>query len=362
MIVPVILSGGSGTRLWPLSTPRKPKQFLPLVSDRTLFQETVARLHGLPDLAEPIVVCNEAHASLVAEQLGQIGAKARAIVLEPAARNTAPAIAAAALLAKSGSEPFSAAAEKGSDPILLVLPADHVVADAGAFRAAVGRAVEAAAAGRLVTFGIVPTRAETGYGYIERGDDDEGGWSAVARFVEKPDRETAERYLVSGRFLWNSGMFVFGAEGFLAELERLAPRIAAACRAATEGASREGAFTRLGPAFLDSPFDSIDFALMEKTDRAAVVPLDAGWSDIGSWAALHSVLKQDRDGNVLRGRAEVLDTSNSLVVSGLRRVALLGLDNVVVIDADDALLIMSKDHSQALKDLLRTLEDDSSQT
>lgn len=350
MIVPIILSGGSGTRLWPLSTPEKPKQFLPLVTERTLFQETLLRLDGLPELAEPIVVCNESHRFLVAEQLREIGIAARAIVLEPEGRNTAPAIAIAAMLAESGGS--------DSEPTLLVLPADHVIADAGAFRAAVANAIAAAETGRLVTFGIVPTHAETGFGYIEQGTE-AGDWFDVERFVEKPDRETAESYLESGRFLWNSGMFVFRADALLGELERLTPAIVEACKAAVTGVAKDQDFLRLGSAFLESPSDSIDYAVMEKTERAAVVPLDAGWSDVGSWAALYDALGKDADGNVLGGDTVTLDATNCLVLPGGRKLAVLGLDNVVVIDAGETVLVMRKDRSQDLKALVETLEGDS---
>jgi len=362
MIIPIVLSGCSGTRLWPLSTPEKPKQYLALVSDRSLFQETVLRLEGIPGLGDPIVVCNEAHRFLVAEQLREIGVKARAIVLEPEGRNTAPAIGIAALIAsRPEASSASGSASATSDPVLLVLPADHVIADAAAFRTAVGEAVKAALAGRLVTFGIVPTAPETGYGYIEQGAD-EGGWRAVARFVEKPDLATAGRYLASGRFLWNSGMFVFGAATFLAELARTAPAIHAACKAASAGAKDDGEYLRLGAEFLASPSDSIDYAVMEKTARAAVVPLAAGWSDVGSWQALHAALARDPGANVLRGNATTLDAGGNLVVGAARKIALLGVDNLVVVDAGDAVLVARKDRSQDVKELLQQLKREAGKT
>jgi mannose-1-phosphate guanylyltransferase/mannose-6-phosphate isomerase len=351
MIIPVILSGGSGTRLWPLSTPEKPKQFLPLVSRHTLFQETLKRLEGLPALSAPIVVCNELHRFLVAEQLREIGTKAAAIVLEPEGRNTAPAIGVAAALVMA-SEGMAANSKPASGAILLVLPADHVIADAAAFRVAVENAVKAAEAGRLVTFGIVPTHPETGYGYIERGAE-EGAWWGVERFIEKPDRGTAEGYLANGRFLWNSGMFVFSVAALEAELERHAPAIHRACKEAAAAAKIDADFTRLGPEFHASPSDSIDYAVMEQTDRAAVVPLDAGWSDVGSWDALCEVLERDTDDNALRGDVVSLGASNCLVLPGMRKVALLGVDNVVVVDADDALLVMQRGQSQRVKELIR---------
>jgi len=348
MIVPIILSGGSGTRLWPLSTPERPKQFLPLAGERTLFQDTLARLDGLPGLLDPLVVCNGAHGALVAAQLAEIGGAAVSIVLEPEGRNTAPAIGIAALVARAAA---AAADGPDADPILLVLPADHVIADAGAFREAVLLAARAADAGHLVTFGIVPTHPETGFGYIEQGAA-LGDWFRVERFVEKPDRTTAEQYLASGRFLWNSGMFMFRAGTLLAELEQSVPAIHAACERAVAGAARDGAFLRLGAEFLASPSDSIDYAVMEKTGRAAVVPLDAGWSDVGSWSALHELLVGDEAGNVLRGDVCTLDASGNLVFAGGRAVALLGVDDLVVIDGGDELLIMKRDRSQDLKTLL----------
>ncbi|HUF74593.1 MAG TPA: sugar phosphate nucleotidyltransferase [Gammaproteobacteria bacterium] len=369
MIVPVILCGGSGTRLWPLSTPEMPKQFLSLVSERSLFQETLLRLDGLAGLGNPIVVCNALHRGLVADQLAEIGAKARAIVLEPAGRNTAPAIGVAAGIASIGPVAGSGSAGSGSDPggsdpgpvpgpVLLVLPADHVIADAEAFRAAVRHAVRAAGAGKLVTFGIVPTRPETGYGYIEQRAD-EGGWSIVTRFVEKPDLKTAREYLESGRFLWNSGMFVFGADMYLDELARYAPAIHAASEKAVAGMRKNGDVYELGSEFLASPSDSIDYAVMEKTERAAVVPLDAGWNDVGSWEALHDVLEKNADGNVLRGDIIALDAGNNFVIAASRKVALLGLDNVIVIESENELLIMKKDRSQDLKRLLEILAEKS---
>jgi mannose-1-phosphate guanylyltransferase/mannose-6-phosphate isomerase len=364
MIVPIVLSGGSGTRLWPLSTPEKPKQFLALVSDRTLFQETVLRLEGIPGLGDPVVVCNAAHRELVAGQLREIGVRARAIVLEPEGRNTAPAIGIAALIAAQSAAGQASSETSGpprDNPVLLVLPADHVIADAVAFRAAVGRAVEAARAGRLVTFGIVPTAPETGYGYIEQGAD-EGGWHAVARFVEKPDLATAEAYLASGRFLWNSGMFVFGAATFLAELARTAPAIHAACAEACAGAKVDGECLRLGAGFLASPSDSIDYAVMEKTGRAAVVPLAAGWSDVGSWQALHAALAGDAGANVLRGNATTLDAGGNLVVAAARRIALLGVDDLVVVDAGEAVLVARKDRSQDVKELLQQIRREAGKT
>ncbi|HEY8519208.1 MAG TPA: mannose-1-phosphate guanylyltransferase/mannose-6-phosphate isomerase [Gammaproteobacteria bacterium] len=350
VLVPVILSGGSGTRLWPLSRSAQPKQFLPLVSARTLFQDTLLRLAGLrgAEVAAPIVVCNEAHRFLVAEQLRELGIAPRAIVLEPVGRNTAPAVGVAALLA-------------APESLLLVLPADHVIADTAAFRAAVEHALEPAAGGHLVTFGVVPDRPETGYGYLRRGED-RGRWSVLAEFVEKPDRATAEAYVASGRYLWNSGMFLFSAATYLQELERHAPAMTAACRRALAEAAVDADFTRLGPPFHDSPSDSVDYAVMEKTRRAAVVPLDAGWSDVGSWAALHDVLEKDGDGNSLRGDVIARACRDTYVTANGRRVVAIGIEGCVVVETDDAVLVMAKSRSQELKAVVEALEAETRQT
>jgi mannose-1-phosphate guanylyltransferase/mannose-6-phosphate isomerase len=349
-VVPVVLSGGSGTRLWPLSQPHHPKQFHALVADETLFQQTLHRMQGIAGVAPPLVICNEAHRFLVAEQLREMGLTASAIVLEPQGRDTAPAVAAAALLALQD-------AEAGDDALLLVLPADHVIVDAEAFRGAVASAVEAAGEGYLVTFGVVPTKPETGYGYLLKGRD-RGAWSALERFVEKPDIETAEAYVESGRYLWNSGMFLLPARAFLAELERFEPTMLACVADAVGEAETDPDFVRLGAAFSTCPANSIDYAVMERTDKAAVVPLDAGWSDVGSWTALHEVLEKDRDGNVLRGDVLVEACRNSYVASASRFVGVVGLENVVVVESEDAVLVMSQDEAQQLKKLVRRLEDD----
>jgi mannose-1-phosphate guanylyltransferase/mannose-6-phosphate isomerase len=339
-LIPVILSGGSGTRLWPLSSAARPKQFLPLVTAQSLFQDTLARLEGLPELADPLVICNEAHRFLVAEQLREIERPAQAIVLEPVGRNTAPAIALAALHAQR--------AARDVEPILLVLPADHVIQDQAAFRAAVAIATQAALAARLVTFGIVPTRPETGYGYLLCGPD-EGAWSLLERFVEKPDAVTAAAYLDSGRYLWNSGMFVFGANAVLAELERHAPDILEACARALDEAVTDSDFTRLGDAFAQCRAESIDYAVMEQTDQAAIVPLDAGWTDVGSWPALREILPQDASGNVQRGNVILADCRDSYVVAESRLVAALGLTNCVIVETADSVLVMDARHAQSLR-------------
>jgi mannose-1-phosphate guanylyltransferase/mannose-6-phosphate isomerase len=359
-LIPVILSGGSGTRLWPLSRELRPKQLLPLVGARTLLQEAVLRSRSLAQqLAPPILVCSEDHRFLVAEQLREIGVRPQTTVLEPKGRNTAPALGVAALLATRGSSAANGAerpaAQDSSDPVLLVSPADHVILDTTAFAAAVGGAVEAARAGYLVTLGVVPDRPETGYGYIERGAD-KGRWSLVDKFVEKPDLETAQRYVDSGRYLWNSGMFVCTPRTYLEELERHSNAIFAACLRAVDEATVDDDFTRLGGAFLDCPSDSIDYAVMEKTAKAAVVPLDAGWSDVGSWSALYDVLDKDADGNVARGDVVLEGCTDSYVLSTDRLVAAIGLDGFVVIETADAVAVLPRREAQRIKTVVERLK------
>jgi mannose-1-phosphate guanylyltransferase/mannose-6-phosphate isomerase len=346
-IIPVILSGGSGTRLWPLSRKLQPKQFLRLVSEHSLFQETVLRAAAVDGAAAPIVICNEAHRFLVAEQLRELGARAQAIVLEPTGRNTAPAVAVAALVAN--------ATPGAREAVLAVLPADHVITDRTAFVSAMDAAAEAAAQGNLVTFGVVPDRPETGYGYILRGQQ-RSRWADLEKFVEKPDLATAERYVASGRYLWNSGMFVLAADAYLREIERHAPRMLEACRAAVASASRDQDFLRLGAEFTGCPSDSIDYAVMEKTDRAAVVPLAAGWNDVGSWSALHDVLDKDAAGNVTRGEVLARNCRNSYISANGRLVAAMGLDGVVIVETADAVLVMTRDEAQNVKQIVDRLD------
>jgi len=354
MLIPVILSGGSGTRLWPLSREQYPKQFLPLVGDRTMIQDTALRLRGLEgagDVGAPIVVCNEQHRFMVAEQLRSVGVRPGAIVLEPVGRNTAPAVAVAALAA------LAVDAAGDEDPLLLVLPADHVLRDVGAFHRAVAAATAAARTGSLVTFGIVPTWPETGYGYIEMGAGT-GTVVPVARFVEKPDAERAAAFVASGRYLWNSGMFLFGARRYLDELGGLAPAIRAAAEDSFAAAARDLDFTRL-PAdrFGASPSDSIDYAVMEKTRAAAVVPLDAGWSDVGSWSSLHDALPGNAEGNVTRGDVVTVDSRDCLLFSSDRLVAVVGLEGHVVIETKDAVLVAPKARVQDVKLLVNRLKE-----
>jgi mannose-1-phosphate guanylyltransferase/mannose-6-phosphate isomerase len=346
---PVVLCGGAGSRLWPMSRQLLPKQFLPLVSERTMLQETVERLRGLAGVAPPTVVSNSEHRFLVAEQLRAIGAPPRAQILEPVGRNTAPAVAVAAL-ALERADP---------DALMLVLPADHLIRDVETFHLAIGRAVEAARGGFLVTFGIRPDHAATGYGYIEGGEPLAGHASVfrVARFVEKPDAATARRFLERGTFAWNSGMFVLGARRYLEELERHAPAMLAACRAAWAQAAIDLDFVRLDEAaFKACPADSIDYAVMEKTDAAAVVPVDIGWSDVGSWATLWEVGEKDASGNVLRGDVHVQGAENCYVRAEKRMVSVLGLADAVVVETDDAVLVASKEEAQKVKDIVGRLD------
>ena len=340
---PVLLSGGSGTRLWPLSREAYPKQFLPLAGDDTMVQATWRRVEALADLA-PIVVANEEHRFLVAEQLRQVGAPVPAILLEPVGRNTAPAIAAAALQAMAG----------GADPLLLVLPSDHVVRDVAGFQRAVREASSAAEAGALVTFGVVPDAPETGFGYIQAEAGD--GLRQVLRFVEKPDAATARSYLDAGGYYWNSGMFLFRASRYLEELARFRPDIVDAVRAAHVAARHDGDFVRLDKdAFSACPSDSIDYAVMEKTADAMVLPVDIGWNDVGSWSALWDVAERDADGNAHHGDVIAVDSRNSYAYAQ-RLVALVGVDDIVVVETDDAVLVARKDKVQEVKQVVARLK------
>jgi len=344
-IQPVILSGGSGTRLWPLSREMYPKQFLPLAGTQTMLQATWQRVAPIATCC-PLVIANEAHRFVAAEQLQQAGATPQAIILEPVGRNTAPAIAVGALEATGN----------GSDALLLVLPSDHVIADEAAFRAAVTVAAEAAESGKLVTFGIVPTGPETGYGYIKAALGAGDHARAVDRFVEKPDLATATAYVGSGEYFWNSGMFLFKASRYLEELARFNPAMLEGCRAAWSGARRESDFTRLdSDAFAAVPSDSIDYAVMEKTTDAVVVPLDAGWNDVGSWTALRDVSPRDGDGNAHHGDVIAIDCHDTYAYSE-RLVALVGLDDVIVVETDDAVLVGKGDRMQEIKTIVAQLK------
>ena len=338
---PVILSGGSGTRLWPLSRASLPKQLLALNGARTMIQDTVLRA-AMPNAQPPLLLCNEGHRFLVAEQVQEIGITPRAIVLEPMGRNTAPAAAIAAMMIA------------GDDPsgIVLLMPSDHVVTDEPAFREAVARATIAARLGYVVTFGIAPDAPETGYGYIQRGQPVKGaaGVDTVKRFAEKPDRATAESYLAAGDYLWNSGMFVFRADVLLAELTRYEPGLVECCRASLAAATRDLDFVRLDVASFEKAKDiSIDYALMERTDKAAVVPCDLGWSDVGAWSSLWSLQTRDADGNVIQGDVLIHDSQDSFVRNEKGLTALVGVKNLVVVVTEDAVLVADKHRAQDVK-------------
>jgi mannose-1-phosphate guanylyltransferase / mannose-6-phosphate isomerase len=348
MIHPVILSGGSGTRLWPMSRSLYPKQLLALVGEHSLLQETARRVMGDGGFAPALIIANEEHRFIIAEQLREIGAVADALVLEPVGRNTAPAACVAALRL----------AERDPDALMLVMPSDHAIADLAAFLGAIGRAAASARTGHLVTFGITPERAETGYGYISRGPAIAGCESAfaVTGFVEKPDPETAERYVASGDYFWNSGIFLFPAALYLAEIERLKPEILAACKEALAGARTDADFIRLDKAaFADCPSDSIDYAVMEHTACAAVVPVAMGWSDLGSWDALWEMGAKDARGNALSGNVVAEATSNCYLRSEAGLIAAIGVEDLVVVATDDAVMVAPRDRTQEVKRLVDRL-------
>ena len=352
MLTPVILSGGAGTRLWPLSRELYPKQLLALTGARTMLQQTVLRLEGLTTAA-PVIVCNEAHRFLVAEQLRQLHVTPRATVLEPFGRNTAPAIALAAHAALKG----LAGDANAVDPVLLVLPADHVIRDVVAFQRAVRAALAAAEAGQLVTFGVVASSPETAYGYIQRGEPS-GPAFRIARFVEKPNSERAREFIQSGDYYWNSGMFVFRARRYLQELQRFQPEMARICEAAFRTAQADLDFTRIAAASFEAcPADSIDYAVMEKTADAAVVPLSAGWSDVGSWSSLHEASEADAHGNVIHGDVLLEDTRGSYLYSESRLVTAVGMRDHVVVETKDAVLVAPKNRVQDVKKLVQLLKE-----
>lgn len=360
-IIPVIMSGGSGSRLWPQSRALNPKQFLPLVNEQSMFQNTISRLDGLDSVRAPLVIANEDHRFLVAEQLRQMGRSAEAIILEPVGRNTAPAVALAALstLNHNTHEEVHASDGKG-EPMLLVLAADHVIRDEKAFHQAVEAALPAALDGKLVTFGIVPSHAETGYGYIKASKALVGnseGVASVEAFVEKPDLETAQGYLSSGDYYWNSGMFLFKASRYLEELKTYRPDILKACEQAMTIQSPDLDFVRLDEkAFTACPDDSIDYAVMEKTTDAVVIPLDAGWSDVGSWSSLADISEKDEQGNSVLGDVVLHDTYNTYVRSDKKLIATVGVDNLVIVESDDAILVAHKDRVQDVKEVVEQLK------
>jgi mannose-1-phosphate guanylyltransferase/mannose-6-phosphate isomerase len=346
-IVPVILSGGSGERLWPLSRKEYPKQYLPLLGDQTMLQETIQRLNGLDNLSDPIIICNADHRFVVAEQCRQIGIKNPTILLEPIGRNTAPAIAAAAFQSLKDSD----------NSTLLVLSADHVIRDVGAFHKAIKIANQQAQISKLVTFGIVPTDPSTGYGYIKSSKDINNGAHKVERFVEKPDLKTAEFYLEQGDFLWNSGMFMFQAHVFIEELTEYAPNIVASVHDAVNNASQDLSFIRLEKqAFESSPSDSIDYALMEKSNNVVVVPLNANWKDIGAWTALYDIGIKDSQGNVIKGDVIIQNTTNTYINADHHMVAAIGVDNLIIIDTPDVTLIATQDKAQEVKNIVESLQ------
>lgn len=344
----VIMAGGSGSRLWPSSRGLYPKQFLSLCGENTMLQATIERVDGVGGDGL-VVICNEEHRFIVAQQAQAMGVQTDAIILEPVGRNTAPAIALAA---------FEALSEAGNESqLLLVMAADHLIEDVAAFQAAVARAKVQAEAGKLVTFGIVPTSPHTGYGYIQRGSPLDGDAFVVSRFVEKPDRVTAQTYVDEGEYYWNSGMFLFSAQAYLNELKAHRPDIYEACEKAYAGKTRDVDFLRLDKeAFAACPDDSIDYAVMEKTDKAAVVPMDAGWSDVGAWSSLWEVGDGNTDGNVLMGDVLTEGTRNSYVRAEHRLVATVGLDDVVVVETTDAVLVAAKDKVQDVKSIVNTLK------
>lgn len=346
-VTPVILSGGSGTRLWPLSREAYPKQFLPLTGSATMLQATVQRLAGISGMAPPTVVCNARHRFLVAEQLREIDIEAGEILLEPDGRNTAPALALAAL----------SLVERSPETIMLALPADHFIADPEELHASLGPAERAAAQGSLVTFGIVPSAPETGYGYIRAGRE-RNGVRGVRGFVEKPDETRAREYLAAGDYFWNSGIFMFRADAYLAELEHHAPEILSACRSALASGSRDLDFLRVDTAaYAACPADSIDYAVMEHTERAAMVPLDAGWSDIGSWSSLRQIAPSDASGNVTAGDVWLEDVSDSYVRAESRLVAAVGVTDHVIVETSDAVLVADANRVQEVKRLVSRLDE-----
>ncbi|MCW9527905.1 MULTISPECIES: mannose-1-phosphate guanylyltransferase/mannose-6-phosphate isomerase [Klebsiella] len=351
MIIPVIMAGGTGSRLWPMSREQYPKQFLRLTGENSMLQETILRLQGL-DIAPPLLICNEQHRFLAAEQLRQLELFSKNIILEPFGRNTAPAVALAALSAiNSGDE----------DPLLLVLAADHVIENIESFHKAVKNAVSYAENGRLVTFGIVAKFPETGYGYIQRGEYIENDSFAfkVKRFVEKPDSITAQKYIETGEYYWNSGMFLFKAKKYLSELEKYRPDIYSSCQSAISGFKHDSIqdFIRVDTeAFSCCPDESIDYAVMENTEDAIVIPLDAGWNDVGSWSALWDVNQHDNNGNALNGDVFVHDSSNCYINTDDTLVAAVGVDNLVIVNTKDAVLIINKSKVQDVKKVVEFLK------
>ena len=348
-IIPLVLLGGSGTRLWPVSRRNHPKQFLNLTGDQTLLQATISRLDGIDGLVSSIVICNELHRFTTAEQLTEMNRELGDIILEPVGKNTAPAVAVGALRAL----------QRYDDALLLVLPADHLIRDTAAFQEAIHTATHAAERGNLVTLGIVPHKPETGYGYIKRGEPVAEATYRVAEFVEKPDLVTAKSYVDTGEYFWNSGMFLFRASRFLQELEQFEPDMLRCCEAALDKAEHDLDFIRLdADTFTACPGNSIDYAVMEKTDNAVMVPLDAGWNDVGSWDALWEVEDKGENGNVVRGDVLTHDSNDCLIRAEHKLVSVVGVDNLVVIETKDAVLVAAKDKVQDVKSIVEQLRAD----
>jgi len=345
---PVILTGGAGSRLWPVSREYYPKPLLPIFGEQTLLQDTASRLDGLSGVQPPLLVCNEEHRFLVAEQIRTIGKEPEAIMLEPEGRNTAPALTVAALYLT----------DKDPDAVMVVMPADHVIPDPAAFAATVEKAGKLAETGYLVTFGIVADKPETGYGYIHRGHPLEGSEGyKVESFVEKPDAETAQGYLDIGDYYWNAGIFVLRADCWLAEVGKHRPDILEVCQKAMTDSRRDSDFVRVSKAaFLASPSDSIDYAVIEKTDKAAIIPMETSWSDVGSWLSIWEVSEPDEQGNVTKGDVLMHDTRNSLFMAEDRCIAAVGLDNMVVVETSDAILVVDKNKCQDVKAIVDQLK------
>ena len=342
MIIPVILCGGSGTRLWPLSRKLYPKQFISLVNDNTLFQDTILRLPK--EVANPLIVCNEEYRFLAAEQLRQINKDSNEIILEPIGKNTAPAIALAALAA-------------GNDPILLVLPADHVIEDEEYFKKLVLKALSLAESGKLITFGVVPTKAHTGYGYIKSGRKLDNGF-VVDQFMEKPSIQNAKRYFESGEYYWNSGIFLFNSSRYLEELNKFRPDIYQACKNSMRGTKTDFNFLRVDKeSFKECPNESVDYAVMENTADAVVIPMDVGWSDIGSFSSLWDITNKDKNGNVIQGDVITHNSNNSFIRSDDKMIAAIGVDNLVIAATKDAVMIANKDNAHDVNIIARQLKD-----
>lgn len=343
-MIPVILSGGSGTRLWPLSRSSHPKQFLPLVSEKTMFQETILRLQGVDGIQPPLGICNESHRFMMAEQFRELRSQPASIILEPVGKNTAPVAALAALFASS------------PDEVLLILAADHVIGNVNAFQTAVKQAEVLAKQGSMVMFGIVPTKPETGYGYIKRGRAIEGAYT-VGAFKEKPELAVAEEYIESGEYYWNSGMFAFTAGQYLEELEKFSPDILNACRKAFDKAVVDKDFLRLDKEeFSRCPANSIDYAVMEETDKGVVIPLDADWSDVGSWSSLWEIANKDEANNAVFGDVISQDTKDCYLHADSRLVSTVGVENLIIVETDDAVLVADKNKVQNVKEIVEQLK------